>query len=81
MPRLRCHTGAANGIAGNGGSDTASNLFHPAMYQCKVDLLHLAVVKLLRQRLMRRVGARYNQHAAGFFVQAVDNARPQLAVD
>ena len=53
--------------------------FTDAVYQRQVDLLHLPPGELLGQVAVSGIVPRHQDHAAGVAVQAVDDARAQLA--
>ena len=79
-PGARRHLLPVVGVAPDRQVDPASGL-HDAPDQRHVFLVHLAVLELLRQRLVRRIVLRDDHHARRALVQAMHDARTQLAAD
>ena len=74
----RGHPDAADRVAADRRVDGSAIFLRPAVHQRDISLLHFALGKLLGQLAMRFVVFRYDDQSAGFFVEAVDDARPQL---
>jgi hypothetical protein len=75
----RRHARSPNRVPGDRTVDMSCGALDRPVHQRPVDLLDLPALKLARQGLMSGVGAGYYDDAAGVFVQAVNNARPQVA--
>src|SRR6266536_4462133 len=75
------HACPANCIALNGTADCAAVVFQPSMDECNVGLFYAPTSKLRRQCAMDHIILRYDKQAASIFVQAMHDARPQLARD
>jgi len=73
------HPHAADRVAGNRFFDSSVVLFDFAVHQRHIGFFDRAARELFRKALVRTVGLRHYQHAAGESVQPVDNARPQIA--
>src|SRR6266404_4126742 len=81
VAELRGHTRAANRVPRDRLADAAGLSAHLSLNQREIRFLHRTRGELRGQRAMRRVGAGHQQHAAGTAIQAVNNARAQLAAD
>ena len=77
----RGHSGAAVQIAGYGQLDSPSLCFQFAVEQGDVNLLDLALLKFFHEFSMRGVGARDDEHAGGFFVEAMHDSGAQRPAD
>ena len=66
-------------IACDGLFDPPAIRFHVAMDQRQISLLHLAAGELRGQRAMRGVVLGHQDHPTGETVQAMHDARPQIA--
>jgi hypothetical protein len=73
------HARSPHRVPGDRPVDISSGALDVPMHQRPIDLLDLPALKLAGQGLMSGVGAGYHDDAAGVFVQAVNNARPQVA--
>ncbi len=78
---FRGHAGAAQRIASNVSGDSALILFHAAMGERQINFFDFAVVKLRGERLMGLIGSSDNEHAAGFAIDAMNDAGTQVAID
>lgn len=74
------HAGAPPRIARDCTRNPALLLFHVAMNQCQIYLLHFSVVKLCGEALMRTICASDHDRSAGIAIKAVNDAGPQIAV-
>src|SRR3984957_17878888 len=59
--------------------DASGVRVHPALDQGQISFLRRAAAKLCRERAMRRIRPRDQNHAAGPTIQPMDDARPQIA--
>src|SRR5258707_12537709 len=75
------HTVAPNQITADGSVDRSFGLLHRSMHERNVSLLDFTPGKLQREFAVRLVRLGDNQQSTGFFVQAVNDSRAQLAPD
>ena len=77
--KFRGHADAADRIARDGRSNPAVGL-GLAVHQRQIDFLHLPRLELRGERMMRAIGARDDERAAGFAIEAMDDAGAQISV-
>ena len=77
--QARGHSSAANGITRNRLDNSSSFAAHTALNQGKISLLHRTPGELRGQCAMGRIRAGHEQHAAGYAVEAMHDARAQIA--
>jgi hypothetical protein len=75
------HLFSMGGMAAYGQVDDTGRFLHGAIDQGQVSFLHLTLLKLLAQALVRHVIFRDNQGPGGVFIKAVDDAWPKLTPD
>lgn len=72
------HSFAMGGVTPDGGPDFAALALHLAANNRMINFFHFAAGKLGRERKVRVVILGYDQTSAGFFVEAMDDARAEL---
>ncbi len=76
-----CHPSPPDGIASDGRCHGAGLGFHPAVNEGQVYFFDLPALELRGQSLVGEVRAGDHQNAARFFIEAMHDARTQIAAD
>src|ERR1051326_339254 len=80
-PAPRSHARATNHVTADCRIDGSFRHFGPAVDQRDICLFDFAMSKLFCQLSMSQIRFRNYHQAAGFFVQTMDDSRPQLTAD